>query len=117
MSGFPWGWLLISAGASLIYSDKVTEWLNRKRRTAELLAYLKENGAVEVTEEDLAYLGPNGTFVVSPIASKAVEHEDAPLTPAVSCSSSTPSGSEEEEEADDEEEDGVPSTDSADESE
>lgn len=96
MSGFPWGWLLISAGASLIYSDKVTKWFERKRRAEEVLAYLNEHGAVEVTEEDLAYLGSNGTFVLSSVAPKSSEHEDAPLTPlgSISSSSSTPSGSE-----------------------
>lgn len=96
MSGFPWGWLLISAGASLVYSDKVTKWFERKRRSDEILAYLNEHGAVEVTEDDLAYLGSNGTFVLSPVAPKPSEHEDAPLTPlgSISSSSSTPSGSE-----------------------
>ena len=104
MSGFPWGWLLISAGASLIYSDKVTKWFERKRRSDAILAYLNEHGAVEVTEEDLAYLGPNGTFVLSPVAPKSSEHEDAPLTPlgsvdSISSSSSSTSGSEGEDEA------------------
>jgi len=95
MSGFPWGWLLISAGVSLIYSDKVTKWFERKKREDDLIAYLQANG-VAMTAEDLAYLGSNGTFVLSPVAPKSSEHEDAPLTPlgSISSSSSTPSGSE-----------------------
>jgi len=120
MSGFPWGWLLISAGASLIYSDKVTKWFERKRRADVMLAYLNEHGAVDVSEEDLAYLDSHPVHASILLAQRKEQeqHPDHLVTPAVSCSSSTPSGSEEEEEADDEEEeDGVASADSADESE
>lgn len=95
MSGFPWGWLLISAGASLIYSDKVTKWFERKQDQAKIRQYLLDAGVV-INDEDLSYLGPNGTFVLSPVAPKPSEHEDAPLTPlgSISSASSTPSGSE-----------------------
>jgi hypothetical protein len=52
MSGFPWGWLLISAGASLVYSDKVTKWFERKQNEAKMLAVLVgKRGCHQVTRK------------------------------------------------------------------
>lgn len=96
MSGFPWGWLLLSTGASMIFQEKLLKWATDK-------CYLDSH--------------PVHASILLVQSEEQEQHPDHPVTPAVSCSSSTPSGSEEEEADDEEEEDGVPSADSADESE
>lgn len=89
MSAFPWGWLLLSTGASMIFQEKLLEWAS----------------------STMVYVSDPILLVAEP-----QQHPDHPVTPAVSCSStsSTLSGSDAEDEL---EEDGTGSAESADESE
>lgn len=99
MSAFPWGWLLLSTGASMIFQEKLLTWVSEHYD-------IKGVGSP-------AYLASHPVHAsILLVAETEQQHPDHPETPAVSCSSSTPSESEEEED-----EDGVASADSADESE